>query len=125
MNLKKLFRRRKVDCLSDWSRRKISKIDIDRRKDGPFRSVILIPTKGIHDSGYQNMELALTSEGSIIRRGKKGEDGYDVVEFRGFRRVRIECMPGSKLMNVFTDEEMMANDEYYMSDQVFTPWDKK
>ena len=94
-----------------------------------FSDIIIVPTDDLHDSGWRCMKFILCKKGEIV--GVVG--GYsDVVHINGiggwgetFKELikpidwRIDCLPGSGCLRLFTDKDCVISRGFVLSDFIF------
>lgn len=99
----------------------------------PFNSIIIVPTNYTHDSGYQCMKYIFTGTNQKIVGALGG--GSDVIHINGIggygknpdykKRIvmahdlRIDCLPKSKCVRLFSDEELELDSFFCGSDFIF------
>lgn len=101
MDINKMTRKQfeELDCFQET----VEPIDVD--------SVILLPTRKCHSSGYNMFYVIACNHRQII--GKCfGYDVFDIIMKSKYNRVGIDCLRGSGLMRIF-----LPTDEY-----VITPY---
>jgi hypothetical protein len=119
-----------MKSINKWTKRDFMRLP--RRKwdenVGSFKSLVIIPMKNIHNSGYRNMDfVAVDKKGVPICRLTDGSDilhiegigGYGIEKMYGnFKAMderkipvagwTIDCLKRSKLIRLFCDREIVC-----------------
>ena len=97
-----------------------------------FTGIVIVPMNYKHDSGFQCMKYILLNHWDIVGVVGGGSDVMHINGIGGFGKnpdytnrsvkahdLRIDCLPKSKCLRLFSDDEMELWDLFCGSDFVF------
>lgn len=87
--------------INDMSRKQFEELPyLDDFEGIDVDSIVLLPSKRHHDSGYNIYEVVVCNERKAIGRCY-GYDTFSIYMESNFNRVGIDCLRGSGLMRIF------------------------
>lgn len=101
----------------------------NKKPDGPFTSVVIVPTDEIHESGYRCMKFILAFNGDIVGVVDTGSDvvwpngrekhwtaeNFEWVPYIG---LHMDCLVESRCARIMVDKPCELND-FVGSDFIF------
>lgn len=100
----------------------------------PFNEVVIVPTRKMHESGYESMKFILASGSEIVGVVSGWSDvmhlngiggyGRDITTALKTRKVdlvgwRIDCLHKSHCVRLFTDKQLELDEGFIGSDFIF------
>ena len=118
---------KKIKDLGSWTKKEFESLPSVKWNDdvGEFDSLIILPTKHTHDSGYKCMDFVtvlndvpvnrISGGSDVVHLGGIGGLGYDWINKYGGVPIKtkptawhIDCLKKSKLLRIFTNNKLRA-----------------